>query len=261
VGIPFGTFGIPADRYADYSGAYRALPPDFLMADLVAARRAGARVFLRLAGGHKRYINSDGTFSFSKWKARVDRYRGLDISSYIADGTIAGHYILDEPHDASNWGGTYVSREMVDELAKYSKEIWPSLPTIVRGWPSYLKGYRYKYLDAAWAQFSNRFGPISTFVVDNVRDAKAAGLALVVGLNLIDGGTSAAGIPGSRKGKYAMSGAQISTWGGELLADPYVCAFISWRYIPEYLSRPEVKKAMQELSDKAKRRTKKACRP
>lgn len=261
VGIPFGPFGLPAKLYSEeFNATFRALPARFLLGELEAARQAGARVVVRLAGGHSKYLNKKGSFGMEEWKARLEPFRSIDFSSYIEDGTIVGHYILDEPHDRSNWGGKLVSRETIDEMARYSKELWPSMPTIIRGWPAYLKGYEYKYLDAAWAQYSDRFGPISTFMSENVRDAKASGLALVVGLNLLDGGTKGSGIKGSRKGKYSMSPAQVKSWGNALLSDSYVCAFLSWKYSDAYFARAGIKSALAELSEKAKALPNKGCR-
>jgi hypothetical protein len=260
-GIPFGLFRTPPDLWGpEFNGGTREIPPEHLLTHLVAARQAGGRVFVRFVGGERWYRNSDRSFNLAKWKQRVDRFRAIDFSSYIEDGTLAGHFILDEPHDKSNWGGTTVSPEILDEMARYSKEIWPNMPTIVRGWPSFLKGYKYKYLDAGWAQYSERFGPISTFMRDNIRDAKESGLALIVGLNLINGGTKSSGIPGLYKGKYGMSASQVRSWGDVLLSDPYVCAFISWMYDGPYLSRPDIKAALSELSEKAKSHPEQACR-
>lgn len=260
VGIPFGPFGLPARLYGEeYSATSRALPPKVLLVELEAARKAGARMVVRLVGGHARY-KKNGTFNLDLWKARLDRFRDIDFSSYIDDGTIIGHFILDEPQDRSNWGGKLVSPATVDELARYSKELWPSMPTIVRGWPAYLKGYDYKYLDAAWAQYSDRFGPISSFMSENVRDAKASGLALVVGLNLLDGGTKGGGIKGHTRGKYGMSPSQVKSWGEALLSDSYACAFLSWKYTEAYFSRPGIKSALAELREKAKDLPNKGCR-
>ena len=260
-GIPFGPFGLPTKRYGqEFNATFRALPPNVLLSELEAARHAGARMMIRLVGGHSRYRKKNGSFDMEEWKARLDRYRDIDFSSYIEDGTIVGHFILDEPHDRSNWGGAVISRATIDEMARYSKELWPTLPTIVRGWPAYLKGYDYKYLDAAWAQYSDRFGPISSFMSDNVRDAKAAGLALVVGLNLLDGGTKGSGIKGYTKGKYGMSPSQVRSWGNALLADSYVCAFLSWKYTEAYFSRAGVKSALAELQHRAKDLPNRGCR-
>jgi hypothetical protein len=260
-GIPFGFFRTPPGVWsAEYNGGTRELPPEHLLETLIAARRAGGKVILRFVGGEGRYRNGDGTFSITKWKQRLDRFRRIDFNSYIQDGTIAGHFILDEPHDKSNWGGTTVAPAVVDELARYSKEIWPTMATIVRGWPSFLKGYHYQYLDAAWAQYSSRFGPIDAFVKENVRDAKESGLALIAGLNLLNGGPKTSGIEGVDAGRFAMNAAQVRSWGDQLMSDPYVCAFISWRYYAPYLARDDIKSALSELSVKAKNHPERPCR-
>lgn len=259
-GIPFGAMHIPNDKFSStFTGALRASSPDHLIEDLDAARKAGTKVIVSFVGGEDNYKNANGSFSLAKWKQRLEPYRGVDFSSYIADGTIIGHYILDEPNDPTNWGGTLVSLPTIDEMARYSKQLWPTMPTIIRGWPDYLKAYNYKYLDAAWAQYSARKGDIGQFVTNNVRDAKAAGLALVVGLNILDGGTKASGISGSTRGKYAMSASQALNWGGALLDDAYPCAFVSWKYDAKYMSRSDIKSAMGVLSQKAQQHATSSC--
>ncbi|MEO7138108.1 MAG: hypothetical protein ABI037_10365 [Gemmatimonadales bacterium] len=259
VGIPFGPYHLPPLNYGPrFSGTLLASHPLTVLADLEAARRAGARVMLGLVGSERRLRGSDGHFSLAVWERRVDRYRSIDISSYIEDGTIIAHYIMDEPHDPTNWGGRTVPRADVDEMAKYSKQIWPSLPTVIRGWPDYLKGYQYKYLDAAWAQYSDRFGDIDQFISNNVRDARSAGLGLVVGLNLLAGGDRT-GIKGFYADKYAMSASQVRQWGNKLLDEGYICAFISWKYDPDYFSRSGITSALEDLNEKARSRPKKAC--
>ena len=107
----------------------------------------------------------------------------------------------------------------IDEMARYSKEIWPDLPAIIRGWPDYLLGYHYRYLDAAWAQYHVRFGSIDQFIADNVRDAKASGLALVIGLNALAGGGDK-GLQGYYKDKGSMSASQLRSWGGASWTTP-----------------------------------------
>ena len=112
-------------------------------------------------GSQAQWVNANGTFSLDKWKARLLPYRSINFSSYIADGTIIGNYLIDEPNDPTNWAGTTVSPATLDEMAMYSKQIWPTMPTIVRVSPSYLKGHTYQYLDAAWAQYHSRFGDVA----------------------------------------------------------------------------------------------------
>jgi hypothetical protein len=259
-GIPFGVFHLPPELYGTtYNGSLANISPEELLTQLATARRTGTRVMLSMVGSESNFIDADGHFSMSMWKRRVDRYRGLDLSSYIQDGTIIGHYIMDEPHDATNWGGRVVSRSDIDEMARYSKQFWPSMLTIIRGKPDYLKGYSYKYLDAAWAQYLARFGSISTFISSYAQDAKASGLALVVGLNQLAGGT-VGGLTGYVPDKYAMTASQLETWGNALLAEPSACAFISWKYDAKYMGRADVKAVMARLADKARNHTARSCR-
>jgi hypothetical protein len=262
-GIPFGALHLPTRLYGgmfsgslvNTSSATRSLVPI-----LAAAKRAGVKVAVSFVGAEKYYKNSNGTFSLAKWKSRVNAYRKVNFSSYITDGTIIGHYILDEPHDPHNWAGRTIPRATVDEMARYSKSIWPSMPTIVRGWPAYLKGYNYRYLDAAWAQYSGRFGNVSTWLQQNVRDAKASGLALVVGLNQLQGGAKG-GLSGFyRRGFYSMSGSQMRSWGSTILADSYPCAFLSWAYNAKYMNRSDIRSALANLAGQARSKASKACR-
>lgn len=259
-GIPFGVFHLPKEQYGTtFNGSLGNIYPAYLLDYLETARRTGTKVMLSLPSSDQNYLNSNGTFSITKWKQMVDRFRGVNFSSYIKDGTIIGHYILDEPHDPANWAGKYIAPATVDELAKYSKQIWPDMPTIVRSWPKYLKGYKYKYLDAAWAQYSDRFGSPTEFIRSNVSDAKASGLALVVGLNQLAGG-SKQGLSGFYSGKYAMAAGELESWGNTLLADSYPCAFISWKYDSKYMGRSDIKSAMSRLAQKARSRPAKSCR-
>ena len=71
-------------------------------------------------------------FKIPWWKQRVDRFRGIYWQLDIDDGTIAGHFLLDEADDKSNWNGKIVPVELIEEMARYSKEIWLTMPTIVR---------------------------------------------------------------------------------------------------------------------------------
>jgi hypothetical protein len=256
-----GPYHLPPESYGGgFTGALLAARPDHLLADLEAARWANARILISLVGSESRFVGEDGHFSLAIWKRRVDRFRGIDISSYVEDGTIIGHYIMDEPHDPSNWGGKVVPRADIDEMARYSKELWPTMLTIIRGKPDYLKGYQYKYLDAAWMQYTVTFGDLQTFIRTNVQDAKATGLGLVGGLNVINGGSKNSGIPGRRPGKYGMSANEIKTWGGALLAEPSTCAFIVWEYDTKYFSRPDIKGAFEDLVKTARTYPKKSCR-
>jgi hypothetical protein len=262
VGIPFGPAQLPPEYFGpEYSGTiYTATNPDTLLKALEAARRANARLFISFTG-NEQYNRDENGFSLAKWKGRVDRFRGIDLTPYIDEGTIIGHFILDEPSDPHNWSGKQVSKADIDEISKYSKEIWPTMVTMIRAWPDYLAGYEYKHLDAVRVQYLERFGPVDEFITFHVQAVKALGLALVGGLNVLNGGSKTSGIPGEREGKFAMSADELRSWGAAYLAEPSICAFLLYEYESKYFSRPDIKAALSELKQQAERKPKKACRP
>ena len=255
-GMPFGLFVLPtAQLGSDYNGttinARLWLRANSMLAELAAIKQRGGKVIINLAGGHRNYLDEQGHFSLTKWKQRVDAYRLIPFTSYITDGTILGHYLIDEPNDAFNWGGVPVPPATVEEMAKYSKQLWPDMVTVARVESTYLAQWSgsYRYLDAAWAQYVTRKGDPGDFIKRNVADAKAKGLALITGLNILMGDF-----------RKPMSASLIKSAGSKLLSSWYPCAFISWKYDAEYLATPGVKDALKYLRTKALNRTYKSCR-
>src|SRR5918992_1229765 len=178
-GIPFGTFALPSREFGElYNGGLSVIWPKFLLEQLAEIKARGGRVVLSLTGNERYYKDRDGHFSLSRWKERVDAYRGVDFSSYIEDGTIIGHYLIDEPNDAYNWNGKPVPGPVVEEMAAYSKRLWPGMATIVRVDPGYLAGWSgpYRHLDAAWAQYVTRKGTARNYIKRNIADAQKLGL-------------------------------------------------------------------------------------
>jgi hypothetical protein len=260
VGIPFGPTQMEMESFGpEYSGTIFSAQPEWIMAALERARRTNTRLLVNFTNNESSIRDENG-FSFEKWKQKVDLYRGFDFSSYIADGTLLAHYIMDEPYDPTNWNGKPVTAAEVEELAKYSKEIWPNLPTIVGVWPGYLKGVPHVYLDGVRHHFHIRYAPIEEYEATNLRDAKAEGLSYITGLNLLNGGTGESGIPGRKEGKFAMSAREITAWGNLLIADPYVCGFVMFEYDVDYLARPDIKDALTELKKKAEAHPQQSCR-
>jgi len=245
-----------------HTGLVYTATPSGLLTFLSQLRAKGGRVLIKLAGPETTYKNPDGTFNLTKWKAGVDRFRDIDFSSYIPDGTIVGHYIIDEPNFPSRWGNQVIPQATVEAAAQYSKQRWPSLPTIVDAPASWLASVpgTYVYLDAAWAMFRSKNGNAGTWVAGQTSRAKAKGLGLVAGLNVLDGGDGTSGIRGTQPNTWAMSAAELKQYGTGLLSQSYVCAFSMWRYIDVYYNRADVKTAMGTLSQLAKSHARKSCR-
>ena len=249
-GIPIGTFAQPMSAFGrTYNGGHQNFSPGSIVRELKAIRARGGRVVVAFSGSPK-YYRENGHFSFEKWKSRVKRFKGINLSQFIQDGTIIGHYLIDEPNDPANWRGRPVSPATLEQMAKYSKQLWPRMPTIVRVEPGYL-GRNHHYLDAAWAQYLHRKGPVESFLRRNVSAAQDRRLGLVVGLNVLKGGSP----NGTR-----MTASEVKKWGGALLNSSYPCAFISWTYNRTYLSSRGVGDAMRALRRKAESRSARSCR-
>jgi hypothetical protein len=245
-GIPMGTFAQPTSTIGSlYNGGLRNIWPSYLKKELAAIKARGGRVVLTFSGNERHY-KTGGRFDMAKWKARVNRFRGVDFSSYVRDGTIIGHYLIDEPNDPQNWGRP-IPPSTLEEMAKYSKQLWPNLTTVVRVEPGYL-GHNHRYLNVAWAQYVYRKGTASDYIRRNVANASSRGLGLIVGLNILKGG------PGGGR----MSASQITTWGSTMLSSSYPCAFISWQYNSN-LTTSAMRTAMNVLRRRAESRASKRC--
>ena len=252
-GIPMGIFALPTSMFgADYNGAMRNIWPSELVKELSAIRARGGRVVLMMAGNERHYKDRAHHFSITMWKSRVSRFKGINFSQFINDGTVIGHYLIDEPNDPHNWGGKPVPGSVVEQMAQFSKQLWPNMATVVRAEPGYLAktGGHYRYLDAAWAQYVTRKGTPSEYIRRNVADAQRVGLALVTGLNISKGG------PGGGR----MSPTLIKIAGATLLNSSYPCAFISWQWDSRYMSSGTVRDAMRLLRARAQSRSSKSCR-
>jgi hypothetical protein len=272
-GIPFGDFHLPTPRYrAPYTGALRALWPSGTIAELNAARASRFRIVVSLAGDRRGYTNSNGTFNMARWQEQINQYRRFNLQSYVTDGTVIGHYLIDEPYCASCWGGRAIPSSQVEGMARYSKSIWPNLPTIVRAPPSLLAQQSYRYLDVAWAQWEGPLHqPSYKMTAEQFRDretaaAKARRLGLVFGMNYLDAGDGSSRIAGTYKNatsprvnRWQMSAAEVKRVGSVLAAASYGCAVLSWKYNPTFLSRSVMSSAISQVSNVATNRDRSSC--
>jgi hypothetical protein len=267
-GIVFGVYNMDVEQMTSVlNGTMQGggLTPDNILSRLAAARAKGARMVLKMCMGDDKYVkNPDGTFSFTKWKALVDRFRSVNLTPYITDGTLLGHFLIDEPHRAAKWGKP-IPQATVEAMAQYSKQIWPGLTTFVRVVPSWLAAapVTYTYLDAGWLQYAWGKGDVATMVASEVAIAKSKHLGLMVGLNVLQGGNGSSGIRGTTSGNWAMSASEVRSYGTTLLSQSYACGFYNWSYTlsgPTYFARSDVKTVMAELSIKAKAHVKTSCK-
>lgn len=279
-GIPFGPPKLPPALYGDvFTGTKVALDPDSAAGTLEDARARDMRVFVILVGPQRYYRNSDGTFNLDLWKARVARFRGVEFREFVEDGTIIAHQLVSEAKARSQWGRSVIPNHVLDEMARFSKELWPGMATVLRTDPSDLEahaaGYedswpcwRWRHLDAASARYLARKGGVDSFAADQQASANRQHLALVVGVNAFSGGDGSSGIPSPVAGKWAMSPDELRSNGAALLRTTKACAFELWRYETpgsefadiHYFRRPDIAAAMTELAALAARRPARSCR-
>jgi hypothetical protein len=268
-GIPFGMFTLPLERFrAPMTGAALAVSRDRVAAVLRAARAGKVRVVLNLGGG-KDNTRNEGVFDLAQWKARVDEYRDVDFGPYVEEGLILAHFLVDEPYAKQSWGGREISRAVIEEMARYSKSIWPTLPTVVRAPPGWLArgDTALADLDIAWAQWAGpgRAGgdwrTPEEFRDENVAYAKQLGLGLIVGVNQLNGGDGSSGVHGTpdHPDRWQMSPAELTRLGTLLVETPYACAFLSWRYDPAFEARPEIRAALDSVASVARTRGGTSC--
>lgn len=268
-GIVFGSANMdPQYLTSVHTGTFKGggITPLNVLSFLAAARAKNARVVLKLCMGSDSYVkNPDGTFSLTKWKALVARFQTVNLGPYIADGTLIGHYLIDEPSMTTRWGGKIISHTTLEAMAQYSKQLWPEMTTFVRAAPSWLAQttITYKYVDAGWLQYASNKGDVTKLVAAEVAAGKRKGLGLMVGLNALDGGNGSSRIRGPTAGKYSMSASELRSYGAALLNQPYACGFYVYSYAftgPTYYARTDIKAAMAELSSKARSHVRTSCR-
>ncbi len=278
-GVPFGASKLPSALFGKpFTETKLEVSPDSILSELTQARAGGMRVFIILVGPQHHYQNSNGSFNLAMWKARVDRFRGIDLSGFVKDGTIIGHQLVSESKARSQFGETVIPNDVLDEMARCSKEIWPTMATMLRTDPTDLEehaaGYKagrpswkWTHLDAASARYLARKGSADKFATDQQASADRQKLALVVGLNVFSGGDGSSGIRSPADGKWAMSADELRRYGSTLLSRTKPCAFEMWRYETpksefetfKYFRRPEIMAAMEELAALAARTPTRPC--
>ncbi|MFL5495050.1 MAG: hypothetical protein ACJ8DC_11765 [Gemmatimonadales bacterium] len=261
-GIPFGLFGMKGRNLVDpYTSAVQPAKPEAILGDLAAARARGARIVVNFAGGGGGGgpVDAYGHFDYDSWKALVDRFRPIadQLNGYVADGTLFANLIIDEPSAKKRWGGD-VPTATLDQMAEYSKSLFPKLTTAVREGPRELQNYSWRYLDASWAQYTAKRAPVGEYVSTEAAAARAKGLGLIVGLNISKGGDGSSGL--GKSNEWSMTGKEILQYGHALLDTPDACAFLSWDSRPNVIDRPEVAAALQELAAAAKAHPATSCR-
>lgn len=252
-GLPFGPFHMPDNQFRrPFTAVMRGATPATLLADLAVARKAHLRVLVELVEGPEDVTNPDSTFSLALWERSVDRYRAIDISPYIADGTIIGHFLFDEPRNPANWGGVVVPYAEVDSAAAYSKSIWPAMRTGAGSSAVDMEsGAPYTALDFAFTQYRDRKGDLTTWVASQTAAAARSHVGVLLSINVLQGTIDDRPYPAAR----------LKLIGTTLAAEPSACGLTMWKYDSLYFADSTNKAALWSIAKVAGKRPPRVCAP
>jgi hypothetical protein len=221
------------------------------------ARDAGARVVMHVTRDNGIYTDPvDGTFQMAEWKADFDlvRHHGDAIRQYVKDGTLIGHYAIDEPFiDYNNFQASDL-----EDICQYQKQYWPFVPCLVRINPAILDSVKpaggYRYVDAGWAtltdfQYDHPMfnGDFKAWYDTNLVAARRSGLGMIYGFNLLNGGHEETPAPGgcdhpppAQQNNCAMTAAEIDKIANAItttaqggLGHDQACAVFGWALYAE----------------------------
>jgi hypothetical protein len=193
-----------------------------LIQTLNAAQSAHARITVRVTGGNANFMtNNDSIFSLSKWEMAFNADTALDMRPYLRDGTLIGHFAIDEPFAAFYHN---MSGALLEQMCQYQKRFpkWRSVPCLVRALNTQLYDNRpaggYQYVDAGWAQIDDHAyvppatynGSMRAYFDSNLVKGRRAGLGLMYGFNLLNGGKSVASCPSpDSQNQCAMTATEV----------------------------------------------------
>jgi hypothetical protein len=256
----------------------RGVTPTGIVATLREARTVKTRLVLNMTGGkHEKYM-TDGAFDYAKWVAAMDQYKSdairQAVAEAVADGTIVGNSVMDEPHvsghgDGNTWGppGT-MTKERVDQMCGYVKNIFPTLPTGVAHRHDVFEPTKsYRICDFIIAQYSSRLGSVTQFRDAGLALARRDGHAIIFGMNILNGGTqdkdgvwdcTGTGGKGTYEPNCRMTPTQIREIGGTL--GPAGCGLTMWRFDDTFIAKLENQRAFGEVGTRLSSLPGKACR-
>jgi hypothetical protein len=250
-----------------------AFLPTSLAQRIQAARQKRIRLVLVMTGGSSSVITA-GRFDLAKWKARMDRLNTSAIrkavADGVADGTIIGNKLLDEPENPK-WGGV-LNKAMIDGMAAYARNIFPTLPMGVgHGAPGFKwrSGERYKVLDWVIVQYVYHYnqGKVTDWRDQVLNFARANGVTPMFSLNILNGGVmdmSGAwdcpntGGKGTRTSYCRMTAEQVRTYGRTI--GPFGCALLMWQFDDAFMSKAANRSAFADVATLLNSKPRRSCR-
>jgi hypothetical protein len=275
-GVPYGPYGLwrESTYLKSFSSPFRTslnyTDPNRIVNQIALARNKGQRLILAMTGGGYDAYRTNGKFDMYKWKRRMNLFNRSDIKAAIAqgvrDGVVTMNNIMDEPN-VKAWGGV-MTKPKLDEMARYVKNIFPSLPVAVAVIHTWRTHERYRNVDVIIPQYSWYMGSISTWKNAAINQARLNGTSIAFSLNLLNGGIqnwstgkcplTTTGGYGTRYPACRMTATQVREWSKLLGAGS--CSMIMWRYDDLFMSKSANQTAFKEASSYLRGVSKRSCR-
>ena len=259
-----------------YGACAVGVKPGTVAAIIAAHRAAGTRIMLLLNGGHHRryrvrepesrwrdkgYLQR---FSTRNWKDSLARYDSpairAAIDSGVADGTVIGHAVMDEPGNVSVKTGNYwaypgfMTRETVNELCRESKRLFPTMPAGPVQDPRHFTAGQYTTdCDFSHAQYRLTKDRDLDAYIAAVKAALPQHMGIIWSTNTVHGGEPSTTCPkfgDDPSGKLCpVTPAQLKNWSVRFARDPRACGMVNtWRWEPGLTDRAEYLKAARETA-------------
>jgi hypothetical protein len=290
-GLPFGPY-----RLLNYtttttpftlSAAFNS--PSTIVSQINDARTRGVKIMLAMTGGSHSaknpgcclsVINGVLQFDRAKWSATQATFNTATIRDAIAkgvaDGTIIGATVMDEPYvsgagDGNTWGpkGT-MTKARVDSLCVETKRYFPTLAVGVEHQHQLFEPTKsYQTCDFIVDQYNAWMGSVTAWRDAGLAMAARDHHAVLFSLNVLDGGVqdkdgtySCDGAGQAGKGTYApncrMTATQLRDWG--LALGPSGCGLLMWQYDGMYATNYDNQRSFKDIAAAMGSASKKACR-
>jgi hypothetical protein len=282
-GVPYGPIGIWSSWTsfywgpAPFTGSQNFVDASGILKRIEYARSKRQRLVLAMATGPTYMFTTNGKFDYAKWKKVMNTYNTSAIKQAVAaavsDGTIIGNMLIDEP-ETKRWGGV-ITKALLDDMARYTKSMFPTLPVGVNyGPPGYLwrRSERYRALDYIVFQYNHNVtsGNVPAWRDAVLAQARADGVTPGFSLNILDGGRRDTdgnyGCNGSGqagRGTYwpncRMTASQVKEWG-QILGSAGGCTLQMWRYDGAYMARSDNQGAFKTVASYMNSRPRRSCR-
>lgn len=280
-----GSLGVPNGAFNMWSGDTSLQPntsnfnssldfssPSNIIPRINAARALGLKLVLAMTGGsHTRYTTND-IFQFAKWQAVQDTFNTpaivAAVLAAVADGTILGASVMDEPPNAT-WNGLiqngpYVTKATVDQMCSYVHGIFgPTLPAGAVCTYTWRTSEHFTVCDFIVTQYTTIQGAVTGYRDGALAVGTADGIRIVFSMNIINGGSRVTGCPvpatggaGTRTPNCRMTGQQIDDYGAVLI--PAGAGQFYWQWEADMMSRTDVQTAFAVNRGRANAQVKKS---